>query len=141
MGEKALPGRRREREFPGRGCLKSGDVWYHMDVMAIHLTENAANRVRQFLEKEGHGVGLRLGVKRTGCSGWAYKVDLADEIGEEDTVFEEHGVKVVVDPKSMELVDGTHVDFVNEGLNREFRFSNPNVTDECGCGESFTVNS
>lgn len=109
--------------------------------MAIHLTENAADRVRQFLEKEGHGVGLRLGVKRTGCSGWAYQVDLADEIGEEDTVFEEHGVKVVVDPKSMELVDGTHVDFVNEGLNREFRFTNPNVTDECGCGESFTVNS
>lgn len=121
--------------------MKTVDVWYHMGAMAIHITENAANRVRQFLEKEGHGVGLRLGVKRTGCSGWAYKVDLADEIGDDDTVFEEHGVKVVVDPKSMELVDGTHVDFVNEGLNREFRFSNPNVTDECGCGESFTVNS
>jgi iron-sulfur cluster assembly protein len=109
--------------------------------MAIHLTENAANRVRQFLEKEGHGVGLRLGVKRTGCSGWAYKVDLADEIGADDKVFEEHGVKVVVDPKSLDLVDGTRVDFVNEGLNREFKFSNPNVTDECGCGESFTVGS
>lgn len=109
--------------------------------MAITLTETAADRVRQFLQQEGHGVGLRLGVKRTGCSGWAYKVDLADEIGENDLVFEEHGVKVVVDPKSLELVDGTQIDFVTEGLNREFRFRNPNVTDECGCGESFTVGS
>ncbi len=109
--------------------------------MAITLTQNAANRVRQFIEQEGHGVGLRLGVKRTGCSGWAYKVDLADEISPEDNVFEEHGVKVFVDPKAMELVDGTTIDFVTQGLNREFRFRNPNVTDECGCGESFTVSS
>lgn len=107
--------------------------------MAIHLTENAANRVREFLQREGHGVGLRLGVKRTGCSGWAYKVDLADEVGPEDTVFEERGVKVLVDAGAMKMVDGTTIDFVTKGLNREFRFSNPNVTDECGCGESFTI--
>lgn len=119
--------------------LKNDALCYHMTDMAIHLTEAAAERVRQFLEQEGRGVGLRVGVKRTGCSGWAYEVDLAEEIGPGDAVFEEHGVKVVVDPKSMLMVDGTHIDFVTAGLNREFRFRNPNVTDECGCGESFTV--
>lgn len=108
--------------------------------MAIHLTENAAGRVREFMQRDPEGVGLRLGVKRTGCSGWAYTVNLAREIGADDAVFEEHGVKVVVGPKAMEMVDGTTIDFVTRGLNREFRFENPNVADECGCGESFAVN-
>lgn len=107
--------------------------------MAVHLTEAAADRVREFIKAHGEGVGMRLGVKRTGCSGWAYTVDLAKEVGDEDTVFEEHGVKVVVDPKALEMVDGTTIDFVTRGLNREFHFENPNVSDECGCGESFAV--
>lgn len=109
--------------------------------MAIHLTENAAGRVREFMRGDPQGVGLRLGVKRTGCSGWAYTVELAKEVGAEDEVFEEHGVKVLVDPKALKMVDGTTIDFVTEGLNRTFHFHNPNVTDECGCGESFTVSS
>ncbi len=106
--------------------------------MAIQLTESARKRVSKFLENEG-GVALRLGVRRTGCSGWAYVVDLVDEISDQDTVFEHDGVTIVVDQKSLPLVDGTRIDFVAEGLNRTFRFSNPNVTDECGCGESFSV--
>ena len=106
--------------------------------MAIQLTENARKRVSSFLEKDG-GIALRLGVRRTGCSGWAYIVDLVDEIDAQDTVFEDSGVAIVVDKKSLPLVDGTRIDFVAEGLNRTFRFSNPNVTDECGCGESFSV--
>ena len=107
--------------------------------MAIELTESARQRVHQFLERDG-GVALRLGVRRTGCSGWAYVVDLATDIDGEDTIFDHDGVTIVVDPKSLPLVDGSRIDFVVEGLNRTFRFSNPNVTDECGCGESFTVN-
>ncbi len=106
--------------------------------MAIQLTENARKRVSSFLEKDG-GIALRLGVRRTGCSGWAYIVDLVDEIDVQDTVFEHSGVTIVVNKKSLPLVDGTRIDFVAEGLNRTFRFSNPNVTDECGCGESFSV--
>ena len=106
--------------------------------MAIQLTESARKRVRSFLTRDG-GKALRLGVRRTGCSGWAYVVDLVDEIGAEDTIFEHSGVTIVVDKKSLPLVDGTRIDFVAEGLNRTFRFSNPNVTDECGCGESFSV--
>jgi iron-sulfur cluster assembly protein len=106
--------------------------------MAIQLTDSAHRRVSTFLEKDG-GAALRLGVRRTGCSGWAYVVDLTDEIDDEDTVFENRGVTIVVDPKSLPLVDGTRIDFVAEGLNRTFKFSNPNVTDECGCGESFSV--
>lgn len=109
--------------------------------MAISLTSSAAQRIRQFIEQEGHGVGLRLGVKRTGCSGWAYQVDLADEVGPDDTVFEDQGVKVIVDPRAMKMVDGTEIDFVRRGLNREFEFRNPNIAGECGCGESFTVGS
>nr|MBO2515243.1 iron-sulfur cluster assembly protein IscA [Gammaproteobacteria bacterium] len=107
--------------------------------MAISLTENAARRVKSYLEKRGHGVGLRIGVKRTGCSGWTYQLDYADEIDADDVVFDEGDVKVVVDSKSLPLIDGTEVDFVKEGLNESFKFRNPNVKGECGCGESFSI--
>jgi len=107
--------------------------------MAIQLTESAAERVRSFILAKGRGVGLRLGVKKTGCSGFAYVVNYAETIGSDDTVFEDRGVKVVVDIESLPLVDGTVVDFVRQGLNEAFRFRNPNVKGECGCGESFTV--
>ena len=107
--------------------------------MTIHLTDSAADRVRQYLVKRGKGLGLRLGVRKTGCSGFAYVVDYADEAGATDLVFEERGVKVFVDPDSLPLIDGTTVDFVRQGLNEAFRFQNPNVTGECGCGESFNV--
>ena len=107
--------------------------------MSISLTSAAADRVRSFLGRRGHGVGLRLSVKKTGCSGFAYVVNYADEIGADDLVFEEQGVKVIVDRASLGLIDGTEVDFVKQGLNEAFRFRNPNVKGECGCGESFTV--
>lgn len=107
--------------------------------MAIRLTEPAANRVRNFLESRGHGVGLRVGVKKTGCNGFAYVVNYADKIEPADVVFEDRGVRVVVDKNSLELIDGTEVDFIKEGLNEAFRFRNPNVSGECGCGESFSV--
>jgi iron-sulfur cluster assembly protein len=110
-----------------------------MQLMAILLTESAAERVRSYLLKRGHGVGLRVGVRKTGCSGWAYVIDYADSIDSADVVFEDDGVKVVVDPKSLELIDGTEVDFVKDGLNESFRFRNPNIKGECGCGESFSV--
>lgn len=107
--------------------------------MAISLTESAAHRVRDYLARRGRGVGLRLGVRKTGCSGWAYVLDYADEVADQDQVFEDHGVKVIIDEKSLELIDGTEVDFVKEGINEAFKFRNPNVTGECGCGESFSV--
>ena len=107
--------------------------------MAITLTESAAERIRDYLKSREGTVGLRLGVTRTGCSGFAYVVDFAEEIGSDDVVFDSRGVKVVVDPESLDYVDGTEVDFGQEGLNRSFRFNNPNVTASCGCGESFTV--
>lgn len=107
--------------------------------MAITLTEPAADRVRTYLDTRGKGLGLRVGVRKTGCNGFAYVVNYADEIEPGDVVFEERGVKVVVDQKSLDLIDGTEVDFVKEGLNEAFRFRNPNVTGECGCGESFSV--
>ena len=107
--------------------------------MAISLTESAAHRVQSFLSTRGHGVGLRLGIRKTGCSGFAYVVNYADEVKPDDLVFEDHGVKVYVDPKSLPLLDGTIVDFVKQGLNEAFRFRNPNVKGECGCGESFSV--
>ena len=107
--------------------------------MAITLTERAANHVQGFLAKRGKGMGLRLGVKTTGCSGLAYKLEYADASNPEDVLFESHGVKVVVDPKSLPYIDGTELDFQREGLNEGFKFSNPNVKDECGCGDSFTV--
>ena len=110
-----------------------------MTLMAISLTESAADRIRTFLAARGHGVGLRLGVRKTGCSGFAYVVNYADEIHTGDVVFEDRGVTVCVDPDSLPLVDGTTVDFVKQGLNEAFRFRNPNVKGECGCGESFSV--
>ncbi|HKZ74576.1 MAG TPA: iron-sulfur cluster assembly protein IscA [Steroidobacteraceae bacterium] len=107
--------------------------------MAIEITQSAADRVRSFLAARGHGHGLRLGVRKTGCSGFAYVVNYADEVRADDLVFEGHGVKVIVDPASLALIDGTIVDFVKQGLNEAFRFRNPNVKGECGCGESFSV--
>lgn len=107
--------------------------------MAISLTQPAADRIRNHLEVRGKGIGLRLGIKKTGCNGFAYVVNYADSVEEDDIVFEDHGIKVVVDPASLELIDGTQVDFVKEGLNEAFSFRNPNVTGECGCGESFSI--
>ena len=104
--------------------------------MAISLTEAAARHVTRYLGKRGKGVGVRLGVKTTGCSGLAYKLEYVDEIAPEDIVFEEHGVKVLIDPKSLAYIDGTQLDFVREGLNEGFKFNNPNERDRCGCGES-----
>jgi len=107
--------------------------------MAISLTTKAAERVEKFLANRGKGIGLRLGVKTTGCSGMAYTLEFVDELNEEDVSFESNGVTVIVDPKSLAYIDGTELDFVKEGLNEGFQFNNPNVKDECGCGESFTV--
>jgi len=107
--------------------------------MTISLTQAAAQRVKTFLASRGRGVGLRLGVKPTGCSGYAYIVNYADEVQSNDLVFEDQGVKVIVDKASFSYIDGTQVDFVKQGLNEAFRFRNPNVKGECGCGESFTV--
>lgn len=107
--------------------------------MALSLTQTAADRVQGYLSRRGAGVGLRVGVKKTGCNGYAYIINYADEIDESDVVFEDRGVKIVVDADSLALIDGTEVDFVKEGLNEAFRFRNPNVTGECGCGESFSI--
>ena len=105
----------------------------------ITLTDKAAQHVSRYLARRGKGVGLRLGVKTTGCSGLAYKLEYADEIAAEDQVFESNGIKVIVDPKSLPYIDGAELDYAREGLNEGFRFNNPNVKDECGCGESFRV--
>jgi iron-sulfur cluster assembly protein len=107
--------------------------------MAITLTESAAERVKSYLDRRGSGLGIRLGVKRTGCSGWAYVVDYADMADEGDMVFEDRAVRIFVAPEHLRLIDGTEVDFVKQGLNEAFRFRNPNVKGECGCGESFNV--
>jgi len=107
--------------------------------MAITLTERAAKHVSNFIAKRGKGVGLRLGVRTSGCSGLAYKMEFADEAGADDLRFESHGVTVLIDPKSLQYLDGTELDFVREGLNEGFKFNNPNVKDACGCGESFNV--
>ena len=107
--------------------------------MAITLTDVAADRVKSFLENRGKGEGLRLGVKTTGCSGMAYVLEFVDEVEDTDEVFESNGVKIIVDPKSLIYIDGTELDYGKEGLNEGFKFNNPNVADECGCGESFTV--
>jgi len=107
--------------------------------MAISLTEAAAAHVQRQLEQRGSGLGIRVGVKTTGCSGMAYVLEFVDDQDDVDEVFEEHGVKVFVDPKSLVYIDGTAMDFIKEGINEGFRFSNPNVTGECGCGESFQV--
>jgi iron-sulfur cluster assembly protein len=107
--------------------------------MAITLTEKAASHVQSFLARRGKGIGLRLGVRTSGCSGMAYKLEFADTVNPEDHQFESHGVKVVVDPKSLPYIDGTELDYAREGLNEGFKFRNPRVKDECGCGESFNV--
>jgi iron-sulfur cluster assembly protein len=107
--------------------------------MAISLTNSAAERVRSHLQKRGTGLGLRLGVTQTGCSGYSYVINYADDIEESDVIFEDKGVKVVVDPEALQLIDGTEVDFIKNGLNEAFSFRNPNITGECGCGESFNV--
>jgi iron-sulfur cluster assembly protein len=107
--------------------------------MPVTLTEKAATHVKNHLAKRGKGVGLRLGVRTSGCSGMAYKLEYADAAQPDDLLFESHGVKVVIDPKSLPYLEGTELDFAREGLNEGFKFNNPNVKDECGCGESFNV--
>jgi iron-sulfur cluster assembly protein len=107
--------------------------------MSITLSAAAAKHVTKYLAKRGKGVGVRLGVKTTGCSGLAYKLEYVDEIAPEDVLFETNGVKLMVDPKSLAYLDGTELDFVREGLNEGFKFNNPNERDKCGCGESFRV--
>jgi len=107
--------------------------------MPVTLSEPAAKHVANFIAKRGKGVGIRLGVKTSGCSGMAYKLEFADAAEPEDHVFESHGVKVLIDPKSLPYLDGTELDYTKEGLNEGFKFNNPNVKDQCGCGESFNT--
>ena len=107
--------------------------------MPITLTDRAAEHVQRYIAKRGKGVGLRLGVRTTGCSGLAYKLEFADDLQEGDQEFVSNGVKVLIDPKSLAYLDGTELDFVRDGLNEGFRFNNPNEKDKCGCGESFNV--
>jgi iron-sulfur cluster assembly protein len=107
--------------------------------MTITLTENAATRVQNFMNNRGKGVGLRLSVKTSGCSGMAYSLEFADELDEDDLTFESFGVKLLVDHKSFTYLDGTELDYAKEGLNEGFKFNNPNVKNSCGCGESFSV--
>ncbi|HEY8856861.1 MAG TPA: iron-sulfur cluster assembly protein IscA [Rugosibacter sp.] len=107
--------------------------------MPVTLSEPAAQHVAEFLTKRGKGVGIRLGVKTSGCSGLAYKLEFADDALPEDLVFESYGVKVLIDPKSLPYLEGTELDYTKEGLNEGFKFNNPNVKGECGCGESFTT--
>ena len=105
----------------------------------ITLTEKAAKHVANYIAKRGKGIGLRFGVRTSGCSGMAYKLEFVDAANPDDLVFESHGIKVLVDPKSLPYIDGTELDFTREGLNEGFKFNNPNIKDECGCGESFNV--
>ncbi len=107
--------------------------------MAISMTPAAAERVRTFLHNRGKGLGLRVGVKTTGCSGLAYVLEFVDELNDDDQVFAHDDLNLIVDGKSLVYIDGTQLDFVKEGLNEGFQFNNPNVAGECGCGESFTV--
>lgn len=107
--------------------------------MAVTLTESAARHVANFIARRGKGVGLRLGVRTTGCSGMAYKLEFADAAEPDDQTFQSHGVTVLVDPKSLVYIDGTELDYVREGLNEGFKFNNPNEKNRCGCGESFKV--
>ena len=109
--------------------------------MAIQLTESAARQIQAQLAKRGRGLGLRVGVKKVGCSGFAYTYDYADEVRAEDQSFESHGTRVVVDAKSLHFLNGSTLDFVREGLKQTFKFDNPNVDATCGCGESFSVKS
>lgn len=107
--------------------------------MAISLTDSAAERVRNFMASRANSIGLRLGVRKTGCSGYAYVINFAEDSRADDVIFEDRGVKVFVDRDSLSYIDGTEVDFVRQGLNEAFRFKNPNIKGECGCGESFNV--
>ena len=107
--------------------------------MGISLTDTAADRIKTFLDKRGKGVGLRLGIKTTGCSGMAYVMEYADEIEADDSVFEDKGFTLIVNPKSLVYLEGTELNFTKEGLNEGFEFTNPNEKNRCGCGESFTV--
>lgn len=107
--------------------------------MAIKISDAAAQRAHSFLVNRGKGLGLRLGVKTTGCSGLAYVLEFVDELNPDDTVFEDNGVKIIIDGKSLVYLDGTELDFAKEGLNEGFLFNNPNANGECGCGESFNV--
>lgn len=122
---------------PGTGPLP--DIAQVTAGMRVSLTEAAARHITRYLSRRGKGVGVRLGVKTTGCSGLAYKIEFADEAAPEDVIFEQQGVKILVDPKSLPYIDGTELDFVREGLNEGFRFNNPNERDRCGCGESFRI--
>ena len=107
--------------------------------MAITLTESAAKHIRAQVEKSDKGIGLRLGVKKSGCSGFAYTFDIAQEVRETDTVFENFGAKLLVDAESLPFLEGTELEYVKEGLGHVFKFNNPNVKNQCGCGESFAV--
>jgi iron-sulfur cluster assembly protein len=125
----------------GSGCATGPEQIRQLEgsIMAISLTEAAADRVRTYLEKREKGLGLRLGVTKTGCSGYSYVINYAEKIEDSDIVFEDKGVTVVIDPEALSLIDGTEVDFVKNGLNEAFSFRNPNIKGECGCGESFNV--
>ena len=112
-----------------------------LDAMSILLAPAALQRIRDYLAEAPNALGLRFGVKRTGCSGWGYQADLAREQGPDDTVFEQDGVRIYVNADSLALVDGTRIDFLKQGLNEQFVFDNPNVSAECGCGESFTTDA
>lgn len=107
--------------------------------MAVSLTESAARQIKKQLEKRGKGVGLKLGVRKSGCSGYAYTLDYSDAVESNDAVFEDFGVKVIVQQNDLPFIDGIQLDYRREGINEAFQFNNPNVTGECGCGESFTV--
>lgn len=107
--------------------------------MSVLITESAAKQVRKQIEKRGKGLGIKLGVKKSGCSGFAYTIDYADDLNSDDAVFEAHGVRVIVVNEHLEYLNGMELDYTREGINEAFRFNNPNVKDLCGCGESFTV--
>ena len=107
--------------------------------MAITLTSKAAERMSDYLTNRGSGIGVRLSVQTTGCSGLGYNMEFVDSTNDDDTLFEDNGVQVIIDGKSLIYLDGTEVDYVKEGLNEGFEFNNPNAKAECGCGESFTV--
>jgi iron-sulfur cluster assembly protein len=122
---------------PGTGPL--AEIAQITERMRVGLTEAAARHIQRYIGRRGKGVGVRLGVKTTGCSGLAYKIEFADDVEPEDIIFEQLGVKILVDPKSLPYIDGTELDFVREGLNEGFKFNNPNERDRCGCGESFRI--
>lgn len=113
--------------------------YYRENEMSVLITESAAKQVRKQIEKRGKGLGIKLGVKKSGCSGFAYTIDYADDLNSDDAVFEAHGVRVIVVNEHLEYLNGMELDYTREGINEAFRFNNPNVKDLCGCGESFTV--